>query len=358
MTSAILCGICQYRDTIKDARQWCTNCEEGLCEDCEKLHRSTKNTRTHKIISINDYQHIKDVVVSQVCEQHGKNYDLYCPTHDNAICIACVDQHKSCSQVFPLIEAVVNIKESTALTDLEDTINVVLQNSKINMIVDIKSSAEAFDKQEENIKKYIKEMREKLNKHLDDMEQKLTKDFSTKSEYCKTAYANTIKKIISSYDKLAKLKNDTESLKRIASDEQIFLGTREMSKVVEKEINSMKSMFDAGKSYEIKLELDANISSLLDNVSHLGIISIKEDNANMQFKETKLNQAKMQVSLPLVNSVQELRLKHKFKLEKVSLKMIVTGCLMLPSGDIVIADKWVHNKVVKYNESGSHAKDI
>ncbi|CAC5389071.1 unnamed protein product [Mytilus coruscus] len=185
MTSTILCGTCHFADIIKDATQWCIICEEGLCEDCEKIHRSTKITRTHKIISLIDYQQIKEVM------------------------------HKSCSQVTPLIEAAVNIKQSTTLTDLEDTINGALHNTKTN-IKDIKSSAEALNIQEENIKKYIKEMREKLNKHLDDMEQKLTKDLSTKSEYCKTVYANTIKQLISADNKLAKLKKETESLKQIA----------------------------------------------------------------------------------------------------------------------------------------------
>ncbi|CAG2194434.1 unnamed protein product [Mytilus edulis] len=350
MTSTILCGICHYEDTIKDARQWCTNCEEGLCEDCENVHRSTKNTRTHKIISIDDYQEIKDVLVSQVCEQHGKSYDLYCPTHDNAICIGCIDQHKSCSQVIPLTDAVVNIKESTALTDLEDTINGALHNSKTNIKV-IKSSAEAFDKQEEKIKKHIKEVREDLNKHLDEMEQKLTKDFATKSENCKTAYANTITQIMSSDDKLKKLKKGTENLKRIALDKQIFLGTRKIGKVVEKEINSMKSIFDAEKSYEIDFELDANISSFLNNVSHLGSISIKEYNANLQFQEPNLNQAQMQVSLPLV---QELQLKYKLKLQKINLKLVVTGCIMLTNGDVIIADHWTIHIVLISHESGSN----
>ncbi|CAG2188400.1 unnamed protein product [Mytilus edulis] len=308
MTSTILCGICHYDDTIKDARQWCINCEEGLCEDCEKVHRSTKNTRTHKIISIIDYQQIKDVL-------------------------------------------------STAFTDLEVTINGALQNSEKN-IIDIKSCSEAFDKQEDNIKGYIKEMREKLNKHLDDMEHKLTTDFSTKSEYCKTAYANIIKQLISTDDKLAKLKKDTENLKRIASDKQTFLGTREIGKVVEKEIKLMKTICDAGKSYEIALELDANIISFLNNVSQLGRISIKEENANLQFKETKLNQAQMQVSLPLVTVVQALQLKEKFKLEKAGFMMTVTGCIMLQNGDMLIADHWDKNIVLISNESDKPAKYI
>ncbi|XP_052066518.1 protein wech-like isoform X1 [Mytilus californianus] len=357
MTSTVECGICHYDDTIKDARQWCTNCEEGLCEDCEKVHRSTKNTRTHKIISIDDYREIKDVLVSHVCEQHGKSYDLYCPTHDNTICIVCIDQHKSCSQVIPLTEAVVNIKESTALSDLENKINGALHNSKKN-IIDIKSSAEAFDKQEENIKKCIKEVREELNKHLDEMEQKLTEDFATKYEYCNTAYANTIKQLISSDDKLANLKNETESIKRFASDEQIFLGTRAIGKVVEKEITSIKTIYNAVQSYEINFELDANISSFLDNVSHLGSILVKEENVNLQFKEQKLNQAQMQVSLPLVNVVHELQLKHMFKLEKASLKMVVTGCIMLANGDMLIADHWNRNIVLISNESDKPAKYI
>ncbi|XP_052066803.1 uncharacterized protein LOC127706320 isoform X1 [Mytilus californianus] len=187
------------------------------------------------------------------------------------------------------------------------------------------------------------------------MEQNLISDFSTKSGSCKTSYANTIKQLISTDDKLEKLKNKTESLKRIASDEQIFLGTREICKVVEQEINSMKTIFNAAKSYEINLELDSDIfSTFLDNVSQLGSISIKENNANLQFKEIKLNQAQMQVSLPLVNVVQELQLIEKLKLEKTSLKIVVTGCILLVNGDMLIADHWDANIVLKPYESGSY----
>ncbi|CAG2194433.1 unnamed protein product [Mytilus edulis] len=174
MTSKILCGTCNYDDTTKDARQWCTNCEEGLCKDCEKYHRSTKITKSHILISIIDYQQIKNVIENQVCEQHGKSYDLYCPTHDNVLCSACVDQHKSCSQIISITEAAVNMKESTTFTDLEETINGALYNTKTNN-KELMACAKTFDTQEENIKKDIKTVRENLNKHLDEMEQKLTK---------------------------------------------------------------------------------------------------------------------------------------------------------------------------------------
>ncbi|XP_071123485.1 uncharacterized protein [Mytilus edulis] len=240
---------------------------------------------------------------------------------------------------------------------LEDTINGALHNSKQN-IKGIKAFAEAFDKQEENIKKCIKEVREKLNKRLDDIEQKLTKDFSTKSECCKTAYEETIKQLILADDKLEKLKKEVENLKKIASDEQIFLGTRDIGNVVEKEIKTIKTICDVGKSYEIDLALDDKISSFLNNVRQLGSISIQEDSANLQFEEPKLNQAQTQISLPLVNVVQEFQLKHKFRLEKANFKMTVTGCIMLQNGNMLIADHWDKNIVLIPYECGKNYKYI
>lgn len=31
------CGPCGYDYVNKEARRWCTNCEDGLCEYCEKV---------------------------------------------------------------------------------------------------------------------------------------------------------------------------------------------------------------------------------------------------------------------------------------------------------------------------------
>ncbi|CAC5389070.1 unnamed protein product [Mytilus coruscus] len=131
---------------------------------------------------------------------------------------------------------------------------------------------------------------------------------------------------------------------------------RGKGKIVEKEISSIKTIFNAAKSYETNLELDANILSFLDNISHLGSILIDEENANLQFDEPKLNQAQMQVSVPLVH---ELHLKKKqFKLEKNNLKMVVTGCIMLPNGDMVIANHWEKHILLIPFESGNHYKYI
>lgn len=42
MSDLLLCGPCGYADNNINAEKWCTVCEEGLCADCEKVHKSIK----------------------------------------------------------------------------------------------------------------------------------------------------------------------------------------------------------------------------------------------------------------------------------------------------------------------------
>ncbi|CAG2254185.1 unnamed protein product [Mytilus edulis] len=186
MSSSILCGPCQYEDNIKDAKKWCTDCEDGYCEDCEKVHRSTKMSRNHTLISIADYQKIKDVSVKQICENHGERFDLYCSTHDKALCISCVNHHKSCQEVSALKEAARGSKQSTAFADVEDTIYGALENIT-TCIKDQELTEKHVENQEQMIRKNVKEIRQKIDNQLNVLEQKLIKDLSVKSAKCKSS---------------------------------------------------------------------------------------------------------------------------------------------------------------------------
>lgn len=112
---------------------------------------------------------MKDVSINQTCVGHGKRYDLYYSEHDKPICLDCVDQHKSCPQLMSLDKAASDAKESSALSDLKDTINGALTNVE-RCIKSQDMIVKEFDNQESRIKKKIQETREKLNKHLDILE--------------------------------------------------------------------------------------------------------------------------------------------------------------------------------------------
>lgn len=353
MASNIFCGPCGYEDTNKVAKKWCTNCEEGFCEDCEKVHRSTRMSRNHKLISVTDYHKIKDVVVIQSCIQHGKKYDLYCPKHDTVLCIACVDDHKSCPQVIPLEAAVINAKQSPALVDLENTITGALQNV-FSCINERELNAKEFENDEQNIKTCIWETRERLNKQLDSLELKLMTDLSTKTENCKKVYAKSTNQLSNVSEKLRKLKEETNMMKEIASDTQLFFRTRDMTVLVEKDIKVIKTLLHEEKRFQMNIKIDSSFTSAL-NASQLGSILVEERNANLKYKEPKLDRAQMPVLVPKVHNIQ---LKQAFKVEPSKFLNSVTGCIILPNGKMLIADNQATDTLIEYYEDGDHARGI
>ncbi|XP_071160947.1 tripartite motif-containing protein 29-like [Mytilus edulis] len=129
MSDLIICGPCGYADNSRNAEKWCTACGEGLCTDCEQVHKSIGTTRNHRLISTDDFRQIKNISISLSCKGHDKRLELYCKTHDVAVCLGCVpSHHRACSDVIPLEKAAENAKNSTALDDLEDTLTIALKS--------------------------------------------------------------------------------------------------------------------------------------------------------------------------------------------------------------------------------------
>lgn len=213
MTDVINCDPCAYEDNIKHAKKWCPTREEGFCADCEKVHRSTKMSRNHILITISDYRKMKNISVSQTCVEHGKRYDLYCSKHDTALCIDCVDRHKTCSKLLSLEKAAENAKQSTALTDLEDKINGALQNVG-KFIKDEKLSTEQFEIQENLIKKNIKETRENINKRLVFLENQMIINLTEKTSACKATHCSNLDQWHLVDRKLKQLKETIDTMKK------------------------------------------------------------------------------------------------------------------------------------------------
>lgn len=354
-----LCGPCRHDNNIKHAKKWCTNCEEGLCEGCEKVHGSLKMSRNHNLISIQDHQKMIGVSIVQSCFRHGQRYNLYCSSHDVALCSTCVDQLRLCLKVVPLDEAAVNAKRSTALADLEDTINGALQNVG-KIIKDQESASTTFKKQEVKIRNSITETRDKLNKHLDCLEQILVQELTAKSNNCKSANGKTLQNLKLANQRLEHLKQEIEKMKMLGSNLQIFLGTREINKIVTEEIKSIKSSVSKIKLYKISFGVDSMIMSLAENVRHFGKLLVTESNADFSFKDTKIEQAQIQVSMPTTNIHDiNLHLKQKFKIKKSGpYGYNVERCAILPNGHLLIAHDLGKDQLTEFNEKGQHIRDI
>ncbi|CAG2230899.1 unnamed protein product [Mytilus edulis] len=344
MSDLVLCGPCFYVDKNRNAQKWCTVCEEGLCADCEKVHKSIKTTRDHRLIPAEDYHQIKRISISLNCEDHDKRLELYCKTHDVAFCINCFPSHHgACPDVIPLDKAAENAKRSTAIDDLENALNRTLQNL-LQIISDRGSELNNLDDYKRTIKKKINDTRERIMKKIEDLEQKAT---------------SRIRHAIQG--DLCCLREQTSQLKSFASDVQIFLGTRQINETFSQEVESVKEVIQILEKSEICLQLHPSAIALMNEVDQLGEISLKKTITSLPFIEANVDQAQVQLRNPLTKSIENvhIELKERFEVkQKGFFTFELTGCTVLTNGNLLMANNHGNTILMEYSEDGKRIHDI
>ncbi|VDI42365.1 Hypothetical predicted protein [Mytilus galloprovincialis] len=293
MASSIPCGPCSHDSIHKNAEKWCTDCNEGFCNVCEKSHKSMKMSRDHNFILIEEYREIENINVVFECQEHESKFEMYCKKHEIAICIKCFPaMHKDCSDaIIPLAEAANNAKSSTAFVELEHAINDTLETIEI-CVKDRESAAERLEKQEMAIKKIISNTQKNIKRHLDDLERKLLNELSTTYSSCQSKYGKLKNQLNDIEKEIKRLNGQTTQLKRVAPDLQ-------EAKIDQAQIHKRKSVHDT-----------------------------------------------------------TLELKKKFTIKQKGNEMYISGCTIMASGNLLIADHKGQTVLMEYNEDGHFIRDI
>ncbi|VDI31828.1 Hypothetical predicted protein [Mytilus galloprovincialis] len=355
----ISCGPCMFDDVKKNAGRWCTNCEEGLCEDCENLHRKSKISRNHKVITIEDYRKIEHVSISQVCEHHGENLEWFCKSHDEALCVVCVpSKHKACSDVIPISIYSANSRQSSALSDLEEMIHGTLRNVK-QCIKNRESATKELEKQELAVKTMVLETRIKLNGQLDKLQEKLLHELRSTSQTCKSKYVEILQKLKSTEEMLTKLREQTLHMKQFSSDIQVFLGTRQGNRRVVSEIESIKEEIGDAKNYELNVSIHSKIEKLVKEVDDFGQIQVSEVSAKLDFRGPKIDQAQIRIKVPSSRNIADIKLQciGTFKMRMAN-HASVRDCIILPNGHVLMVSNAIENQLIEYSNTGEHIQDI
>ncbi|CAC5395455.1 unnamed protein product [Mytilus coruscus] len=313
------------------------------------------------LISVEDYRQIKSISISLNCEDHDKRLELYCKTHDVAVCLGCVpSRHGTCPDVIPLDKAAENAKDSTALADLEDTLTRTLQNFQ-QIITDRDSALKNLDDQRQTIKNTINDTRARIMHKLEDLEQKLLLELDMQHGSCKSEVNKLLNRLKGSERDLCCLREQTSQLKSFASNIQIFLGTHQINQAVIKEVESVKEEIKSLENSEVFLQLHPSIMSLMNEVDQLGEISVKKTAVSIPFIEANVDQAQVQLRDPTMKSIENvhIELKERFEVKQKGFFAIgLTGCTMLPNGNLLFANIDGNSVVMEYSEDGKHIRDI
>ncbi|CAC5391809.1 unnamed protein product [Mytilus coruscus] len=359
MSTLVFCGPCCYDNKTVQANTWCVECEEGFCSDCEKVHRATKFSRGHHLISIDNYRNIQTVTVDQTCNQHSKKFDWFCKSHDEPLCKACVSsEHKICPDVVPLEDVAINAKHSTVIQDLEDTINRSLQNIE-DFIRDRNTVHQSIQTKRRDIEKTIYDTREKVVRYFDELQQRLLQELSSISDECLSESSKDLNNFENAQKNLVKLKEQTLKLKEFVSDLHVFLGTRQVYKDVDEEIKSIKLATSRSMSYHIELDFHPNIDNLFKQIDQFGQIKLKKRESGLLLYDAKIGQAQIQKSRLEERCIQDVVLQLNINLQKLDVYKFVYGCVILPNGHILMANSHTkRNHIQEYNALGEHTRNI
>lgn len=347
-SSDVLCSICEAQHTIKNADNWCPECEEGLCSECLKHHSVSKYTKSHEVISIENYHKIPQSVskIVQHCTEHDRQYQNYCPMHESLCCPLCISEnHNDCVGLLALENIVKTAKTSAMLDSIEDTLKDISSNME-RVRRDREENLTKITDQRRKIHNEIQEERRKINEHLDKLEEQVIGNLDAEEAKIKSEIENLLENLNKKAVPIEMLQSKLSDVKLYASDLQTFLGGRTILREVEEEEMHVTKLLEDKclQQYNLCYRPDAKMAGI-NNIEIFGSVCRETNPPAINIKRGKDKQAQIMTFTPPVRnvSIHDINLVLMRKKERVCNQ--ITGCTITPNGKFIFAD---------YSEKGLH----
>ena len=352
----ILCGICEAQHITKYADQWCPDCDEGLCSNCENHHKISKASKNHCVISIENYHKLPSFIseIGNHCEYHDMKYTHFCQHHDKPCCPDCTStNHKDCVGLLSIREIMKTSKTSTlidnieqSLKDIKSNLDEITKNRQQNMS-EIGQKRQMFQDQ-------IRKMRIKINSHLDTLEQDILQELDDTADKIKSKIDKLLKQLSKNSKTVEGLQSDIIAVKEYASDLQTLIGSKAIEKEVKKEEEYLMALSKDGCLQQLNLGYNINtkIQDILSTITTFGSVSIETSPPSVVIKSRKAKQA----SVKSINDI-KLTLHTTFNIPKGKYNIEIRGCIVCPNGKMIFVDI-KNSRLVILNDDGTLDKVI
>ena len=305
-SSDVLCSICEAQHTIKNADNWCPECEEGLCSECLKHHNVSKYTKSHEVISIENYHKIPQSVskIVQHCTEHDRRYQHYCPIHESLCCPLCISEdHNECVGLLAIENIVKTAKMSAMLDSIEDTLKDISNNMEI-VRRDREENLTKIMDQRRKIHNEIQEERRKINEHLDKLEEQVIGNLDAEEAKIKSEIENLLENLNKKAVTIEMLQSKLSAVKLYASDLQTFLGGRTIVCEVQEEEMYVTKLLEDKCLQQVNLcyRPDAKMAEI-NNIEIFGSVCRETNPPAINIKRGKDKQAQIMTFTPPVRNV-------------------------------------------------------
>ncbi|CAC5384866.1 unnamed protein product [Mytilus coruscus] len=336
-----VCSICDFQHTTKPSVVWCSECDEGLCENCRQHHSVSRSTRNHYIISIEKYRSLPNEIheISNSCKKHHEKYHLYCQKHECPCCKICiVENHNGCNDLRDINAIVKDVKSSSALLDIKYNLEEILKDLK-NIRKNRQDNLMSLTEEKNRIVEDVKEVRVAVNEYCDKIQQKIITELEAIEEAESKKICQILNTVNTKEQETEKNIRSLENIKLYASDLQTFLFMKQIENDVKGREESIQSISQSKNLIKTTISCKFNLTAqeFSRTFPKFGEIIIQAEPSKIHLgnSKRKSNQAQTFASLPILKSFESLKL-TLLKEVKTNGEN-VTGCSYLPGGNMVFS---------------------
>lgn len=333
-----LCSLCDP-SPIK-AMVWCSECDIVLCSDCLKHNKSSKLSRNHLTMSLEDYKELPTVVqtLNYHCEDHDEKLDLFCPVHNSPCCIRCsLTSHKECSGVAPIKDFTPNVKSSPAMLDLEQTLDE-LGSFVRRLTVDKEKNILDIQTQRKEICEEIQKIRKSLNNHLDQLQETLIESINKNVDNVTLQLGGVKNTLTEMEKKTSDITLEFTKIKEHASDLQTSLSLPHLISKANDEEKSVEQLDSEGNFNRKSIIFTARIDDII-KMKSIGDACVDDIKSDVDYVKEKEKQA--QIVGPLTRRTNDrinLKLLTKIDVKVGNRSNIITGCTILDNGKVLFSE--------------------
>ena len=327
-----ICGSCKTDGKETEARKYCEDCTEYLCDSCISIHTKLPLLKNHNIVRANTVSGgtASPRLKSYCACNNNQEVEFYCEDHNDVICSPCQSvKHHNCTT--PSIQQKSSRYTSASLDlilakteSLKDTYDRLKQECRENE-TELKSCKEAC-------KKEIQAFRKELDDFLDKLEQNMLAEldqYESKERQRIDHHITTLKTIIQMLDKEHK---SLEKARKDVRKENMFVAETRVSANLRDYQTRLVDLEKYETNFRLTFKRNTRFDDLQRCVEALGTLRLQE-NKVQKIKKTVL----------LGRQIQSHR-KVNVRLADDKYGPEISGCVLLSNGYVVACDD-VNNKI-------------
>ncbi|CAC5406901.1 unnamed protein product [Mytilus coruscus] len=335
------CKPCSFRGSQEDASVWCTVCREGLCLTCQKYHSSFKPLRSHGIVPFDKRKKVPQIFghVMESCSYHERNFELYCPEHQEPCCIRCTtNNHKDCKGLCPIDDVIENVKSSVAINRIDDGFSGLI--FKIEKIIENKEESKRITADRiQKIKKEITDMKKSIEEKIDLLiKQQFDNIDRMNTEYNRTT-SEGIKKLKAKLEDVQDIKTSIQQSTEYGTNLQVFLSLSEFEGILSKQETFLSESIEKGEFDNADL-IFSETEDFKNIMSVGGFCNIELRKQPLDVKLQSSGQSAKVQTNPTKKATGNIDTIQIIKSKEVSFRSpcLITGCVILQNDSILFSN--------------------